>query len=54
MWSSDFYGWMEELRAQGAYEALMDLTRTYWLHFPIGSYLGDDSTEQEQYDDLYK
>ncbi|TSL16111.1 Otospiralin [Bagarius yarrelli] len=43
MWSSDFYGWMEELRAQGAYDALLDLTRTYWAHFPLSSYLGYDS-----------
>ncbi|KAF4087227.1 hypothetical protein AMELA_G00093150 [Ameiurus melas] len=43
MWSSDFYGWMEELRAQGAYDTLLDLARTYWAHFPLTSYLGYDS-----------
>lgn len=40
MWSSDFYGWMEELRAQGAYDTLLDMARTYWAHFPLNSYLG--------------
>ncbi|XP_046701384.1 otospiralin-like [Silurus meridionalis] len=40
MWSSDFFGWMEELRAQGAYDTLVDLARTYWAHFPLTSYLG--------------
>ncbi|KAG7331266.1 hypothetical protein KOW79_005235 [Hemibagrus wyckioides] len=43
MWTSDFYGWMEELRAQGAYDTLLDLARTYWAHFPLTSYLGYDS-----------
>ncbi|KAB5576972.1 hypothetical protein PHYPO_G00204650 [Pangasianodon hypophthalmus] len=43
MWSSDFYGWMDELRAQGAYDTLLDLARTYWAHFPLTSYLGYDS-----------
>lgn len=42
-WSSDFYGWMEELRAQGAYDTLLDLARTYWAHFPLTSYLGYNS-----------
>ncbi|XP_037394999.1 otospiralin-like [Pygocentrus nattereri] len=47
MWSSDFYGWMEELRAQAAYDTLLDLARTYWAHFPIASYLGYDSIPNE-------
>lgn len=52
MWSSDFYGWMEELRAQGAYDTLLDLARTYWAHFPLNSYLGYDSvTYPEQSED---
>ncbi|XP_041932701.1 otospiralin-like [Alosa sapidissima] len=44
LWASDFYGWVEELRAQASYDTLQDLARTYWAHFPIASYLGYDST----------
>lgn len=40
LWASDFYGWLQELRAQAGYDALQDLARTYWAHFPIASYLG--------------
>uniref|UniRef100_A0A672ZG51 Uncharacterized protein n=1 Tax=Sphaeramia orbicularis TaxID=375764 RepID=A0A672ZG51_9TELE len=42
LWSSDFYGWLEELRAQSAYDGVRDLARTFWAHFPIASELGYD------------
>uniref|UniRef100_A0A3Q3MHG0 Otospiralin n=1 Tax=Mastacembelus armatus TaxID=205130 RepID=A0A3Q3MHG0_9TELE len=45
LWSSDFFGWLEELRAQAAYDGMEDLARTFWAHFPIGRELGYDSPE---------
>ncbi|XP_059896580.1 otospiralin-like [Gadus macrocephalus] len=40
LWSSDFFGWVEELRAQGAYDQLNDLARTFWSHFSTANQLG--------------
>ncbi|XP_052004578.1 otospiralin-like [Xyrauchen texanus] len=48
LWSSDFYGWVEELRSQSGYDTLIDLARTYWAHFPIASFLGYDSTPGQE------
>ncbi|XP_030613248.1 otospiralin-like [Archocentrus centrarchus] len=47
LWSSDFYGWLEELRAQAADSGMQDLARTFWAHFPISRELGYDSPEPE-------
>ncbi|CAI5655677.1 otospiralin-like [Oreochromis niloticus] len=47
LWSSDFFGWLEELRAQAADNGMLDLARTFWAHFPISSELGYDSPEPE-------
>ncbi|XP_047457272.1 otospiralin-like [Mugil cephalus] len=47
MWSSDFYGWLEELRAQAADSGIQDLARTFWAHFPISNGLGYDSPESD-------
>ncbi|XP_040912569.1 otospiralin-like [Toxotes jaculatrix] len=47
LWSSDFFGWLEELRAQAASDGMQDLARTFWAHFPIGSELGYDSPESD-------
>ncbi|XP_073329225.1 otospiralin-like [Pagrus major] len=47
LWSSDFFGWLEELRAQAAYEGMQDLARTFWAHFPISNELGYDSPESD-------
>uniref|UniRef100_A0A673KD34 Uncharacterized protein n=1 Tax=Sinocyclocheilus rhinocerous TaxID=307959 RepID=A0A673KD34_9TELE len=44
LWSSDFYGWVDELRSQSGYDTLLDLARNYWAHFPIASFLGYGST----------
>uniref|UniRef100_A0A671KN54 Uncharacterized protein n=1 Tax=Sinocyclocheilus anshuiensis TaxID=1608454 RepID=A0A671KN54_9TELE len=44
LWSSDFYGWVDELRSQGGYDTLLDLARNYWAHFPIASFLDYGST----------
>ncbi|KAF4109394.1 hypothetical protein G5714_010467 [Onychostoma macrolepis] len=44
LWSSDFYGWVNELRSQSGYDTLLDLARNYWAHFPIASFLGYGST----------
>uniref|UniRef100_A0A8B9LQG8 Uncharacterized protein n=1 Tax=Astyanax mexicanus TaxID=7994 RepID=A0A8B9LQG8_ASTMX len=49
MRSSDFYGWVEELRAQAAYDTLLDLARTYWSHFPVASYLGYDTIPDQEH-----
>ncbi|XP_033474049.1 otospiralin-like isoform X1 [Epinephelus lanceolatus] len=47
LWSSDFFGWLEELRARAAHDGMQDLARTFWAHFPIGSELGYDSPESD-------
>ncbi|XP_070694602.1 otospiralin-like [Pempheris klunzingeri] len=47
LWSSDFFGWLEELRAQAAHEGMQDLARTFWAHFPIAGQLGYDSPESD-------
>ncbi|XP_055735159.1 otospiralin-like isoform X2 [Salvelinus fontinalis] len=47
LWSSDFTGWLQELTAQAGYDRIQDLARTYWAHFPIASYLGYDSPDQD-------
>uniref|UniRef100_A0A3Q3IRU1 Uncharacterized protein n=1 Tax=Monopterus albus TaxID=43700 RepID=A0A3Q3IRU1_MONAL len=47
LWSSDFFGWLEELRARAAHNKMQDLARTFWAHFPISSQLGYDSPESE-------
>ncbi|KAK2905253.1 hypothetical protein QQF64_033518 [Cirrhinus molitorella] len=44
LWSSDFYGWVDELRSQSGYDTLLDLARNYWAHFPIAGFLGYGST----------
>ncbi|XP_019910253.1 otospiralin [Esox lucius] len=46
LWSSDFTGWLQELTAQAGYDRIQNLARTYWAHFPIASYLGYDSPEE--------
>ncbi|KAI3356370.1 hypothetical protein L3Q82_017593, partial [Scortum barcoo] len=48
LWSSDFFGWLEEFRARAAHEGMQDLARTFWAHFPIASELGYDSPEADQ------
>ncbi|XP_037646521.1 otospiralin-like [Sebastes umbrosus] len=47
MWSSDFFGWLEELQAQAAHHGMQDLARTFWAHFPIANELGYDSPESD-------
>ncbi|XP_034550440.1 otospiralin [Notolabrus celidotus] len=47
LWSSDFFGWLEELRAQAAQTGVEDLARTFWSHFPIATELGYDSPESD-------
>uniref|UniRef100_A0A667ZMK1 Uncharacterized protein n=1 Tax=Myripristis murdjan TaxID=586833 RepID=A0A667ZMK1_9TELE len=47
LWSSDFFGWVEELRAQAAYDRIQDLARTFWAHFPIATELGYDSPDPD-------
>ncbi|XP_041806976.1 otospiralin-like [Chelmon rostratus] len=47
LWSSDFFGWLEELRARAAHEGMEDLARTFWAHFPGGNELGYDSPESD-------
>uniref|UniRef100_A0A3B4YKW7 Uncharacterized protein n=1 Tax=Seriola lalandi dorsalis TaxID=1841481 RepID=A0A3B4YKW7_SERLL len=48
LWSSDFFGWLEELRAQAAHDGMQDLARTFWAHFPIGNELGYDTSYYEE------
>lgn len=47
LWSSDFYGWLEELRARADHEGMQDLARTFWSHFPISTGLGYDSPQSD-------
>ncbi|XP_054471749.1 otospiralin-like [Anoplopoma fimbria] len=47
LWASDFFGWLEELRAQAAHDGMQDLARTFWAHFPISRELGYDSPESD-------
>ncbi|XP_072252833.1 cytoplasmic protein NCK2a isoform X2 [Leuresthes tenuis] len=47
LWSSDFFGWLEELRAQAAESGMQDLARTFWAHFPISRELGYESPEAD-------
>ncbi|XP_056145382.1 otospiralin-like [Lampris incognitus] len=47
LWSSDFFGWVEELRAQAAYDRIEDLARTFWAHFPIANELKLDVPDSD-------
>ncbi|XP_075334619.1 otospiralin-like [Odontesthes bonariensis] len=47
LWSSDFFGWVEELRAQAAESGMQDLARTFWAHFPISRELGYETPEAD-------
>ncbi|XP_071371246.1 otospiralin-like [Centroberyx affinis] len=46
--SSDFFGWVEELRKHAGYEKIDDLARTFWAHFPSADRLGYGSHEPEE------
>ncbi|KAM7415242.1 hypothetical protein PAMA_019862 [Pampus argenteus] len=46
--SSDFFGWVEELRKHGGYEHIQDLARTFWAHFPSADRLGYGTHEQDE------
>ncbi|XP_053354383.1 otospiralin-like [Clarias gariepinus] len=46
--SSDFFGWIEELRNHAGYEKIDELARTFWAHFPSASRLGYDSPDPEE------
>ncbi|XP_046886609.1 otospiralin-like [Hypomesus transpacificus] len=46
--SSDFFGWVEELRSHAGYEKIEDLARTFWAHFPSASRLGYGTEEPEE------
>lgn len=46
--SSDFFGWVEELRSHAGYDKIQDLARTFWAHFPSASRLGYDPPAPEE------
>ncbi|KAM4601826.1 otospiralin-like [Polymixia lowei] len=46
--SSDFFGWVEELRKHAGYEKIEDLARTFWAHFPSADRLGYGTHEPEE------
>ncbi|XP_062852878.1 otospiralin-like [Trichomycterus rosablanca] len=46
--SSDFFGWVEELRKHAGYEKIDELARTFWAHFPSASHLGYDHADPEE------
>ncbi|KAM9700158.1 otospiralin-like isoform 2-T4 [Menidia menidia] len=45
--SSDFFGWVEELRQNGGYEQIQELARTFWAHFPSADRLGYGVRDQD-------
>ncbi|XP_036400621.1 otospiralin-like [Megalops cyprinoides] len=45
--ASDFFGWVENLRAHAGYDKIEDLARTFWAHFPSASRLGYDTPDEE-------
>lgn len=46
--SSDFFAWVENLRAHAGYDRIEDLARTFWAHFPSASQLGYDTPDSEE------
>ncbi|KAG9277931.1 otospiralin-like [Astyanax mexicanus] len=48
MTSSDFFGWIEELRNHAGYDKIEELARTFWAHFPSASRLGYDPPAPEE------
>ncbi|XP_056314980.1 otospiralin-like [Danio aesculapii] len=48
MTSSDFFGWIEELRSHAGYDKMEELARTFWAHFPSASRLGYDPPAPEE------
>ncbi|XP_057193122.1 otospiralin-like [Triplophysa rosa] len=46
--SSDFFGWIEELRSHAGYDKIEELARTFWAHFPSASRLGYDLPAPEE------
>ncbi|KAF4112033.1 hypothetical protein G5714_006828 [Onychostoma macrolepis] len=46
--SSDFFGWIEELRSHAGYDKIEELARTFWAHFPSASRLGYDPPAPEE------
>ncbi|KAK0149538.1 Otospiralin [Merluccius polli] len=48
MSSSDFFGWVEELRRHAGYEKMDELARTFWAHFPSADRLGYGTHEPDE------
>ncbi|XP_026157349.1 otospiralin-like [Mastacembelus armatus] len=48
MTSSDFFGWVEELRRHAGYDQIQDLARTFWAHFPSADRLGYGGHEADE------
>nr|XP_046229898.1 otospiralin-like [Scatophagus argus] len=48
MTSSDFFGWVEELRKHAGYDRIDDLARTFWAHFPSADRLGYGADEPDE------
>ncbi|XP_036425375.1 otospiralin-like [Colossoma macropomum] len=46
--SSDFFGWVEELRSHAGYDKIEELAKTFWAHFPSASRLGYDPPAPEE------
>ncbi|TSK62547.1 Otospiralin [Bagarius yarrelli] len=46
--SSDFFGWIEELRNHAGYDKIDELARTFWAHFPSANSLGYESPASEE------
>ncbi|KAJ8246587.1 hypothetical protein GJAV_G00253100 [Gymnothorax javanicus] len=46
--ASDFFAWVENLRAHAGYDRIEDLARTFWAHFPPANQLGYDTPDHEE------
>lgn len=46
--TSDFWNYVQEFQALGAYPQLEDMARTFFAHFPLGTTLGFHVPYQEE------
>uniref|UniRef100_UPI00358E103C otospiralin n=1 Tax=Myxine glutinosa TaxID=7769 RepID=UPI00358E103C len=47
-WTSDFWGWVAQMRELGVQQPVRDLARTFWAHFPIATSLGYDASPDNE------
>uniref|UniRef100_A0A8C4PVX5 Uncharacterized protein n=1 Tax=Eptatretus burgeri TaxID=7764 RepID=A0A8C4PVX5_EPTBU len=47
-WTSDFWGWVAQMRELGVRQPIRDLARIFWAHFPIATSLGYDASPDNE------